>query len=76
MNFKKLKYLSNFWQSLKAELKLRWTKYATAGVEKFSASSNNIIVNIKDTKLYVPDITLSGKDNTKLSKFLCKRFER
>ena len=30
----------------------------------------------KDTKLYVPVITLSAKDNQKLSKLLGKGFER
>ena len=39
-------------------------------------NSNNIIFPIKDTKLYVPVVTLSAKDNQKLSKLLGKRFER
>ena len=37
---------------------------------------NNIIFTIKDTKLYVPVVTLSARDNKKLSKFLSKGFER
>ena len=37
---------------------------------------NNIIFTIKDTELYVPVVTLSGKDNQKLSKLLRKGFER
>ena len=34
--------------------------------------SKNIIFTIKDTKLYVPVITLSARDNKKLSKILAK----
>ena len=37
---------------------------------------NNIIFTIKDTKLYVPIVTLSARDNEKLSKLLSKGFER
>ena len=33
------------------------------------ANSNNIIFTIKDTKLSVPVVTLSEKENQKLSKF-------
>ena len=38
--------------------------------------ANNIIFTIKDTKLYVPIVTLSARDNEKLSKLLSKGFER
>ena len=46
--------------------------------EKYNANvdSNNIIFTIKDTKLYVPVVTLSAKDNKKLPKFLSKVFEK
>ena len=37
---------------------------------------NNIIFNIKDTKLFVPVVTLSARSNQKLSKLLSKGFER
>ena len=37
---------------------------------------NNIIFSIKDTKLYVLVVTLSTRDNQKLSKLLSKGFER
>ena len=40
------------------------------------ANANNIIFTIKDTKLYVPAVTLSTKDNQKLLKLLSKGFER
>ena len=36
----------------------------------------NIIFTKKETKLYVPVVTLSAKDNQKLSKLLSKGFER
>ena len=65
--------------SWKVELKLKWTKYCVlsgAGGDNANASSNNIIFTIKDTKLYVSVVTLSGKDNQKLSKLLSKGFER
>ena len=37
---------------------------------------NRVNFTIKDTKLYVPFLTLSAKNNQKLSKFLRKGFER
>ena len=37
---------------------------------------NKIIFTIKDKKLYVPIVTLSAKDNEKLSKSLSKGFEK
>ena len=37
---------------------------------------NRIIFTVKDTRLYAPLVTLSAKDNQKLSKLLSKRFER
>ena len=80
-----LKYISDFWRLLemplincKVELKLKLTKYCV-----FSAAGANVngndddnIFTIKDTKLYVPVLTLSARDNQKLSKLLSKGFER
>ena len=63
----------------KVEPKLRWKKHcvlALAGVENDGADSNNIILFIEDTKLFVPLVTLSTKDNQKLSKPLTNWFER
>ena len=63
----------------KVELKLKQTKYCVlpaAGADNSNANCNNIIFTIKDTKLYVPAVTLSIKDHQKLSKFLSKTFER
>ena len=39
-------------------------------------ANSNIIFTIKDTQLYVPVVTLSAKDNQKLSKLLSEEFER
>ena len=62
----------------KVELILNWKKYCVsiaAGVDNVCASYNNIIF-IKGTKLYLLIITLSAKDNQKLSKIPRKGFER
>ena len=81
-----LKYLSDFWRLLemplincKIELKLKSTKYcvfSAAGVNVNGNDDDNNIFTIKDTKLYVPVLTLSARDNQKLSKLLSKGFER
>ena len=81
-----LEYLSNFWRSFemplinsKVELKLKWKKYcvlSAADVDNVNANSNNVIFTINDTKLYVLVVTLSAKDNQKLSKLLSNGFER
>ena len=47
----------------------------SAGYKNDGADSNNIIFTINDTKQYVPVITLSTKDNQKLSKLLIKESE-
>ena len=67
-----LKYLSNFWRTLEmplinceVNLVLKWS--STAGVGRFS---------ITDTKLYVPVITLSRQDNSKLLQQLKSGFKR
>ena len=39
-------------------------------------NANKIIFTVKDTKLYVPIVTLSRKDNHKLLTLLSKGFER
>ena len=83
-----LKYLSNFWRSLemplincKGELRLRWTKHcvlSAAGTDNANGNNddNDIIFIISDKKLYVPVVTLSARDNQRLSKLLGKAFER
>ena len=66
-------YLSNFCRSLemslincKVELKLKLTKYcvlSASGNDNTNANPDNIIFTIKGTKLYVPVVLLSAKDN-------------
>ena len=59
----------------KVELKLIWTKHCVLSAAG-NNDDNNIVFTIKDTKLYVPVVTLSARDNQKLSKLLSKGFER
>ena len=62
----------------KVELKLKCTKHcilATRGNFDDDTNFNNIFT-IKGTKLYVPIVTLSPKDNEKLLKLFSKRVER
>ena len=80
------KCLSNFWRyfempliNCKVELKPKLTDLcvlAGACVKNVDANSNNVICSIKNTKLYVPVVTLSAKDNQKLLKLLSEGFER
>ena len=65
--------------NFKVELNFTWTKHcvlAVAGNDNADANLDNIIFTIKDTKLFFPVVTLSAKDNQKLSKLLSKEFER
>ena len=86
-----LKYLSNFWRSIemplincKVKLKFRWTKHyifsvaSTGNVDgnNDNDNNNNNIFTITDTQLFVPVVTLSARDNQKLSKLLTKGSER
>ena len=66
-----LKYLSNFWRSLKmplinckVELSLKW--YETC----LLTTATTATLKITDAKLYVPIVTLSVEDNPKLLKLL------
>ena len=68
----------------KVELKLKWTKYCFLYVASNDNDydndndnkANNINFTIKDIKLSVSVVTLSARDNKKLSKLLSKGFER
>ena len=63
----------------KVELKIKWVKHcvlSAADNDNTNANPDNIIFSIKDTKLYVPVVTLSAKDNQKPSKLLRKGFKR
>ena len=69
--------LSNSWRSL--EIRFKWTKHcvlAQAGADNANANNVHITFTIKDTKRYIPVVTLSAKDYQKLSKFPSKDFER
>ena len=57
----------------KNELSLKWTENC---ILTAAANTNKAIFKITDAKLYVPIVTLSIKDNSKLSKLLNEGFER
>ena len=72
-----LKYLSNFWRSLemplincKVELSLKWYERCLL------TAATTATFEITDAKLYVPIVTLSVEDNSKLSKLLSEGFKR
>ena len=72
-----LKYLSNFWRSLemplincKVQLSLKW--YETC----LLTAATTATFTMTDAKLYVPIVTLTIEDNSKLSKLLNEGFKR
>ena len=72
-----LKYLSNFWRSIKTplinckvELSLKWYDRCLL------TTANTATFKITDAKLYVPIVTLSIEDNSKLTKLLNEGFKR
>ena len=72
-----LKYLSNFWRSLemplinyKVELSLKWYERCLL------TAATTVTFTITDAKIYVPIVTLSIEDNSKLTKLLRERFKR
>ena len=77
-----LKYVSNFFRSLemplvncKINLELTWHKDCM--ISSVDAAAKHVVsFMITDTKLYVPVVTLSTKDNTNLTKQLNKGFKR
>ena len=69
-----LKYLSNFWRSLemplincKVELSLKWYERCLL------TAATTATFRITDAKLYVPIVTLSIEDNSKLTKLIKRR---
>ena len=83
-----LKYLSNFFRSLempfikcKIHLELNWNNNCVMyGADTYAGGNNandrETTFQITSTKLYVPIVTLSTKDNVNLTKQLNKRFKR
>ena len=72
-----LKYLSNFWRSLemplincKVELSLKWYERCLL------TAATTATFRVTDARLYVPIVTLSIEDNSKLTKLLNERFKR
>ena len=75
-----LKYLSNFWRTLEMSLInceinfiLTWS---TAFIVSTNVANQNTTFAITDTKLYVPVVTLSTQDNSKLLQQLKSGFKR
>ena len=73
-----LKYLSNFWRTLEmplincdVNLMLTWSSSCI-----IANATGNSTFAITDTKLYVPVVTLSSEDNTKLLSQLKSGFKR
>ena len=63
----------------KIELKLKYTHccvLSANGNDNDNDDPDNISFTVKETKLYVPIVTLSAKDNQNLPKPLSKKFER
>ena len=80
-----LKYLSNFFRSLempliicKIKLNLTWKKECVLSTLDDDAANpeNNAVFIINDTKLYVPVVTLSKKDNKDFIEQQNKGFQR
>lgn len=81
-----LKYVSNFWRSyeipfINCEVKLKRRQikhcvFSLSGTRNgyVNADSNTITATIKDTKVYVPVVTLPEKGNQELSKPVRKGF--
>ena len=77
-----LKYVSNFFRSLemplvncKIDLELTWHKDCV--ISGANAAANQVVSFMNaDTKLYIPVVTLSTKDNTNLTKQLNEGFKR
>ena len=86
--FVPLKYLSNFFRSLemslincKTHLALNWTNNSVmCGADTYAGGDNvnnrETTFKITSTKLYVPIVTLSTKDNVNLTKQLNEGFKR
>ena len=75
-----LKYLSNFWKTLEmplinCEVNLILTWSSTCVLISTNTQNQNATFAITDTKLYVPVVTLSTKENTKFLQQLKSGFK-
>ena len=70
-----LKCLNNFWRSLEIPLINCKVKFSSTWNENciLSDSNRNSIFKIKNAILYVPVVTLTMEDNSKLTKLFSKR---
>ena len=76
-----LKYVSNFWRTLKmplinCEITLLLTWSASCVIVSTDVANQNATFTITDTKLYIPVVTLSQQDNAKLLEQLQSGFKR
>ena len=76
-----LKYLSNFWRTLEmllinCEINLILTWSINCVIASTNVANQNATFEITDTKLYVPVVTLSTQDNSKLLQQLNSGFKR
>ena len=76
-----LKYLNNFWRTLEmplinCEINLILTWSANCIIVSTNVANQNATFAITDTKLYVPVVTLSTQDNSKLLQQLKSGFKR
>ena len=67
-----LNYLSNFWRSLEMPI----INCKTELEKCLLTDAKTATFKITDAKIYVPVVTLSAKDNVKLSKLLSEGFKR
>ena len=76
-----LKYLSNFWRTLEmplinCQVNLILTWSSTSVIVSTNNANQNATFTIINTKLYVPVVTLSTKENAKLLQQLNSVFKR
>ena len=75
-----LKYISNFWRTLEiplinCEINLILTWSTNCVIVSTNVTNQNATFEITDTKLYVPVVTLSTQDNSKLLQQLKSDFK-
>ena len=76
-----LKYLSNFWRTsemplINCEINFILTWSTNCVIVSTNVTNQNATFEITDTKLYVPVVTLSTQDNSKLLQQLKSGFKR